>query len=223
MSEPTPMPDLHLLPGDAHPGLLDGWCGPVLYYLNFAWTQCAWGFVGAKPAHVRLDLHRPECIDRVIRVLAAGVRCERCRGSGCVAAFDGDALDCSHCEATGYSIAPADLAWTRDLPAWQAGPILAASVLRVVAGEGHIQRLIPPWVHVPKYDEWTREGKCYTAPGTGWWFHPRMERIAGGPETGEAGKAAADAAALAAGYALDNGDRCLIPLTNGAIARVETP
>ena len=99
---------LHVLPADAYPGMLDGWCGPVLGPSRIGgleFSAYVWP-CGKSRRSLHLDLHRPECIDRVIRVLRA----------------DGH-----------------DLSWASDLPAWQAGAILAASVLRVVAGERPIR------------------------------------------------------------------------------------
>lgn len=164
MIDPTPMPDPYLLPGDAHPRLLPGWVGPAVMpdgervVIQLATIDGRVWVVGSdrslhnrpyQPHSITLDLHRPECADRVIRVLAAGVECGCWQGWTRACGPDGEPSgepcpDCGTAWApgTGYSIAPADLDWTRDLPAWQAGPILAASVLRVVAGEGPVAGLL---------------------------------------------------------------------------------
>jgi len=242
---------LHLLPADAYPGLLDGWVGPVEVRIerkdvssSGAWFDAStekWGAIHAYTdthgyyaslsSAVRLDLHRPECIDRVVRVLAAGVRCPS--SSHPAPDYERGTAHCI-CKGTGYLIQPADLSWARDLPPWQAGPILAASVLRVVAGEAPVQQYrdraaVPPWRGGP-YAQFADSRGCDGFVSIG-----RLDRDvytrrwcgagAAGPRTADDAqdRASADAAVLRAGFALDNGDHILIPTVGGKVARVEAP
>lgn len=253
--------DLHLLPGDAYPGLLAGWCGPGVFRYDGDPQNRLHVGVWLDGINIRsmgrmvwsgVDLRRSECAHRVRDVLEAGVRCDcdvhRCTECGAVGTdtafefcaeetivpfpeWDHAANECGDCNGTGYLIQPADLGWTRTLPAWQAAAILAASVRRVVAGEGPVVGMLGEhdddeqgrFLSHPHSDDpgtWTHVGLA------GWEFvvdwHEKVPRKHG-PASGDEGRAMADAAALAAGYALDNGDHVLIPLTAGQVARVEAP
>lgn len=257
--------NLHLLPGDAYPGLLDGWTGPILGQPGV--IACFQGepigesegepglWMGDDWTDLRLDLHRPECIDRVIRVLRAGMRCSTCDGEPVAVRRDGYGdinsagpiafpAQCPDCKGTGYLVAPADLSWTRDLPAWQAGAILAASVLRLATGEGPVRSLLSRYrptqgvlarsviagrgggfgaiCRVLSADDYTRVNSKRINPTWGWLTAAPGGSPVHGPETDDSGRAHADNAALRAGYALDNGDHILVPLAGGKVARVES-
>lgn len=117
--------------------------------------------------------------------------------------------DCPDCDGTGKI--------RRTVPAAEASAkLLAASVAGVVAGRGVVQGVLSAW------DEgfgvrWNDRGSMIAfaddplddiapVPGArkGWMIRlpQSAEPLASGPETGPAGRAAADAAALALGWAL---------------------
>lgn len=246
---------LHLLPADTYPGLLDDWYGPVARFIGFDDEPPTWvtgvlverlepDIAGPRDlaymhdprlgldikATSYLNLRRPECAHRVRDVLAAGVPCDDGCDGGMViiGRFTPQAgpSECPACKGTGYRIAPADLGWTRGLPAWQAAAILAASVLRVVAGERVVGPISLPWKPIRKGHggralHWERPGLALVRRGWGVGLYGK--KIAGGPETGEDGQHSADVAVLAEGVALDNDDHILIPLADGRVARVEAP
>lgn len=119
-----------------------------------------------------------------------------------------------------------DLRWAEDEP-----EVLAWSVLNVAGGGATaIRGLLLPWTN-PRWsaDVWGRQYSNdrdapflvmvhdvdeYGDEWTGWVMQPRSGiwsrfDVPHGPETGVAGRAAADRAALAAGYALRNDDGTL--------------
>lgn len=112
-----------------------------------------------------------------------------------------------------------DLRWAED-----EAEVLAWSVLSVARGGGAIEDIIPIYVQPhPGTESFIRRdpdtaGPCCVYLGTptlngwGWWFkrgYYDLRTTASGPETGDLGRAAADRAALVAGYALRNEDGTL--------------
>ena len=185
---------------------------------------------GAAMKRLKLPLHRPEARAQLCRVLAAGERCPECKGArvDTTKPITSATTPCPICHGSGYLRKPAP-AWHL-LPATEGGtlpatlaehsPALLARHARIVAagGEG-IVGVLGEWVFNGggSVDTWCRfavvgedpspgniglvalDTLDYTRnPVRGWW------RYGGplGPETGAAGRACADAAALAAGYAL---------------------
>jgi hypothetical protein len=110
------------------------------------------------------------------------------------------------------------------LPEWQrAYPgVVACSVARARAGLYRVFTLRTPWVLLDN-GRWVRptdiaDGYIAVIPGKGW-----RALDTAGPETGAAGKLAADTAALARGCALDNGDHLLLPYGPGDVRRWSLP
>lgn len=164
--------------------------------------------------------------DRLRRVLAAG---ERCGCNGLEYRGHGEVRDCSHCNGTGYTRQPHDLGHFIDaeiagrIPPLVAAGLWWASVLRVEAGLGPVAGLLGEWQHNSRDTLWTDRRDSFIQPlryalafanARGW----TLLRWSG-PETGDAGKLAADTAALSAGFALLNGDHILLPLPD-RIARL---
>ena len=189
------------IPATLLPGLLDGWCGPVEEWkdegsMAVGWTTRPWGtFYTLDLAAVRLPLTRPEARNRLCVVLAA-------RGS------------------PAWHLLPVALGG--QLPAEYAhhsAALLACFATRVAAGMGGIVDVLPSWRWISKYGRHWRRGDTLDVRerdvlSEGWHagWRCRRERCAAGPETGEAGKFAADAAALAAGFALlDEGGVLRLP------------
>lgn len=164
---------------------------------------------------VHLDPRRCEVRAHLARLLAVGLRCP----SGCTGAAP-DA-GCPHgCAGTGYLRKPApcahlmpraELGTLPDDLARHAPFLLAHHARSVAAGGPGVTMIVSEWKHNPHDTLWTwrRNQVPLTRPGPqvsigtyGWSIGGPM----GGTETGDAGKAAADAASLAAGYALVDGD-----------------
>lgn len=207
MGEPTYRPltgDDLWVSGDALPGLLDGWCGPSEY---------------ERAAGLRLDCRRPEVRDHARRVLLAA----------------------------GHDIGPTIEAELRgDITPTEAAGLVWCSLLRVEAGLGVVRGPLPAWKHegestngpgTPTHPQWARRGTIVAE--VGWYYVGRHDYREGwalrenvlhgdhchahGPETGNAGKLAADTAALAAGYAIREPGALLLPLPDGVVGRPETP
>lgn len=110
-----------------------------------------------------------------------------------------------HILPSGETATPLPPEWAPHAPA-----LLACHVARVAAGLPGVRRALPPWeqdggasYRMATYTKWACE---VTADGwacSSGWSH--------GPETGPAGMAAADAAALAAGFALMNAGGPVLP------------
>lgn len=190
--------------------------------------------VSAAPASaLRLPLSYPEVQHRICVVLAAGERCDgECCGNGEIEGGRGEPprVDCPSCAGTGWLRKPAPawhllpVALGGTLPnenAWAVPALLDAHARRVLAGKGPMCAVVRPWgqpgSHAVYMDRPTVAGEGavqyapYSVPNRHW--HGWSSGFARGPETGEVGKAAADAAALAAGFALLDGD----------VLRVEVP
>ena len=197
------------IPATLLPGLLDGWCGPVDVHWRswgrdrWASSACFGGLVltdtsgvlcSSSLADIRLPLTRPEARNRLCVVLAA-------RGS------------------PAWHLLP--VAEGGSLPAEYAhhsAALLACFATRVAAGMGGIVDVLPSWRWISKYGRHWRRGDTLDVRerdvlSEGWraGWRCRRERCAAGPETGEAGKFAADAAALVAGYALLDDDVLRLP------------
>ena len=144
--------------------------------------------------NLRLPLTRPEARNRLCVVLAA-------RGSPAwhlLPVAEGGSLPAEYAH---YSAA-----------------LLACHATRVAAGMGGIVDVLPSWRWISKYGRHWRRGDTLDVRerdvlSEGWHagWRCRRERCAAGPETGEAGKFAADAAALVAGYALLDDDVLRLP------------
>lgn len=201
MTDYLPGHEAHYLPADAYPGLLDGWCGPLVDRAGGERIVCVDGTVWyvdcartMRRDEADLDCRRREVIHRVVDVLAAGEKCPECSGEGSseenaepACNRDGEErIPCETCSGTGYLYAPVDLAYTRDLPdAWKAGPILALSVQRVAAGQGALSDLLV-------WSGWHLWGDDIAAP-------------------------------LTQGIPIDFGTHILVPGTAAAVYRVERP
>ena len=222
------------IPATLLPGLLDGWCGPVEEWKDegsvaVGWTMRPWGTVYAPDlAAVRLPLARPECRHRLCVILAAGKLC------GCPRDAKWASPACPHCRGSEWVRKPAP-AWHLlpvaeggSLPAEYAhhsAALLACFATRVAAGMGGIVDVLPSWRWISKYGRHWRRGDTLDVRerdvlSEGWHagWRCRRERCAAGPETGEAGKFAADATALVAGFALlDDGDVLRLPPTTPTV------
>lgn len=187
---------------------------------------------GGAPVLV-LPLARPECRLRVAAVLAAGERCRSCGGAATVACGTGGSeVPCLRC-TDGYLRQPAPC-WHL-LPQSEVGPeglppelaphapeLVACHVALVLAGRPGIVGVLDKWgeerwvwfrngleghqrVWVYKTADDVEDG------GDGWALGRPSKATPKGPETGDAGRACADAAALAHGYALRNPDGLVCP------------
>lgn len=215
------------IPADLLPGLLDGWCGPVEVYeptwadreqpsewrVKFAPSQI--GLIGRMD--MRLDLTRPEAAWRLCVVLAAGARCRSCDGMGAVACGPGGSEVPCLCD-DGYLRKPAP-AWhllpvkyggqLPDSLAQHSAALLGCHARRVAAGKETLG-LLGNWRPADSMPErqfrprWTPDGNndnAYTICEPRGWRYGFCKEC-GGPETGDAGMALADEAALKAGWAL---------------------
>ena len=225
------------IPATLLPGLLDGWCGPVDVHWRswgrdrWASSACFGGLVltdtsgvlcSSSLADIRLPLARPECRHRLCVILAAGKLC------GCPRDAKWASPACPHCRGSEWVRKPAP-AWHLlpvaeggSLPAEYAhhsAALLACFATRVAAGMGGIVDVLPSWRWISKYGRHWRRGDTLDVRerdvlSEGWHagWRCRRERCAAGPETGEAGKFAADATALVAGFALlDEGGVLRLP------------
>jgi hypothetical protein len=191
---------------------------------------------------IDLDLHRPECRDRVIRVLAQGVRCKMCAGpdqpiSDHHLAWSPDGPECGVCGeihrlpdpcpvaedgecSEGFSIAPADMAWTRKLPVWQAAAVLGASVRRVATGQEPIKAILGGWKTAAKQTRGrSYHWGVYAVYPCALQFYPPIVRLS---ESGE-WQAKQDAGWLSQGSALLDDNILRIPLTDGTVVEVVSP
>lgn len=205
--------------GDLLPDLLTNWCGPIEWHdgdgfvpgaitekgIMFAeFTHPNGGHLyeevvedGGNEVETRLPLTRPECRSQLCRVLHA-------RGNPAWHLLP-------VCE--GGSLPDAFAQHSSALLAWHARDVAAGGRGVVgVLGEWCVDRNPDRVLHIryPLIDE---HGCAFArdvvrADGVAWTIKRRQyqDAIACGPETGEAGKSAADAAARAAGYALLDGD-----------------
>ena len=171
--------------------------------------------------NLRLPLTRPEARNRLCVILAAGKLC------GCPRDAKWASPACPHCRGSEWVRKPAP-AWHL-LPVAEGGSLLdehakhspvllACHATRVAAGMGGIVDVLPSWRWISKYGRhWLRgdtlDVRERDVLSEGWHagWRCRRERCAAGPETGEAGKFAADAAALVAGYALLDDDVLRLP------------
>jgi hypothetical protein len=163
--------------------------------------------------------------------LAAGEKCPRAADVP-EEHVSGSPTVCSWCAGTGYLRPPADVfRWLptgeggQTRPEWSPG-LLACSAWRVARGLGSIVGVAGEWtisddcsMRVSPDDEgWV---VCYVGPNgnrpasgnwtPGWTLYARGRVVACGPETGDLGRSLADRAALAAGYALADGDGLVLP------------
>lgn len=212
--------DYLTVPGDALPGLLDGWTGPVRVLRGDQWldatllTVCG---VGRGPAicwadgeagayclteNVRLDLRRSECRDRVARVLAAA-------GQPVWYLLDAERNGTLTPDHIGACLGWSVLSVAR-----------GGGVLRGVGGEWRgpvaqydsIRKLIVP-SRPNSFAFLTVSSEFPVQLGRRWALEIVVNReyVATGPELGPEGRACADRAALAAGYALRDGDALTMP------------
>lgn len=172
---------------------------------------------------LRLPTARPEVRSQIARVMAAGERCSTCVG-GEVDVGNDVPSKCGRCNGTGYTRKP-DPIWHL-LPATESPTglppelaasspgLIACSVARVAVGLGVVRGVLLPWherrtgayrstVDGPDPDSpW--EARVLRTPLQGGRAVSWQAVAGSGPEPGDAGKALADAAALAAGFALVN-------------------
>ena len=234
----TALQGLHV-PAEAVPDALDGWsgeceieCGVGVGWLPGAayrgriirslppWTS------GERP--VRLPLTRPEVRQRIATVMGVGVRCPGCHGDG----TDGRAAiaACLACHGTGYLRPPAparhllpasELGDLPDALAGESAGLLACHLAIVLNGGAGLRGVQSAWFPDSHLDDvWWRgrvgQGEpCNMLVGVDGWevIRPGTNPIviASGPETGPEGMAAADRAALLAGFALQSADGMLLP------------
>ena len=204
------------------------WRGPLYHPVlvteirTFAGERTAYVLDGEKPQRVQwseldLDLTQEIGQQRLCVVVSSGKRCTTCGGTGTI--------------GTGWLRKPA--------PAWHLLPkalggtlpdeyaahtpaLLSCHAARVAAGQPGLVVLFPYRVLPEGITRYRDDGgpllsvcKEGTAEvGRGWWFklaYADYGATAAGPENGEAGKLLADAAALAAGYALIDGETLRLP------------
>lgn len=191
-------------------------------------------FYGDGPEDVALNLRHREAIHRVVDVLGEGEECIICCGSGWVEPPPSPTTcgcdECGgaqHVRGTGYTRQPVNVEHFRPspnngLPDWQCAGLIACSVARIAAGLGPVHGVMQPWRRW--LDRSMREcwrgrvlhldqASCNVNDTFGW----RVNQGKWQPETGEEGKAKADAAALDAGYALLDGDVLRLPFPHGAV------
>jgi len=234
--------ELLRVPGDLLPGLLDDWYGVaerVVDGFTVRWSPL--GVMAPEHARYRLPLSRWEARAHLVRYLAARVPCPNCGGRGRYADEDGcdlpeSALECATCH---YNIPPHDLTALLDWPhngikPHESAAMLGASARLVAEGLAPVRAALGPWQK--PCAEWFREApdgtrslwvgeKVRVGRRDGWscnWYE--VGEYAAGDETGEAGKARADAAALAHRFALldTDPDRITVPTPDGPVT-VEAP
>ena len=224
----------YITPAGAMGSLLADWSGEADIYVgpDTGWMPAAilrghfvfalHEAIAAGRHLVRLDCARPEVQDRVVRWSEEGEQCPRCGGTTKVESIYG----CPDCSESGWLRPPRPC---RHLLAPALSPhhaVLLAQHARIVAAGGvGIVGVLLPWDD----DGDERWGVQHLGPedrrvsafiGAPSWaiHHPTQGRLAHGPETGDAAKAAADAAALRLGFALLDADGIRLPLVPG-----ETP
>ena len=220
---------LFTLSASAYPGLLDGWCGPVEWAPSGStvWRRGVYGPIDKS--------------EGVLGVSASG--CEvnirlDLRRPECAHRVRDFLLRELHC-----------LDWTRRLSADQAAVIIAASALRVAAGEEPIHVLLSPWERSPweRGPVSRRPSRCrrlntaccddeddlpavlFAIKGSaklssfdryGGFCSGVIEKSVTAAE-GDEERSADFLLALPSGFALDNGDHLLVPLAGGKVGRVE--
>jgi hypothetical protein len=171
---------------------------------------------------VRLSLTLPEARAQFVSAAARGLRCVECsatagRDSACKGSgYLRRPTDLRHLLADGLGTLPADLA--RFAP-----ELLACSAERMARGLGPVAGVLRPWETCGLYDVRRGPWKFACIIGNrsnsdGWNLYvPPVRDFYGatphlsGPEIGPEGRAAADRAALAAGFALVNADGIVCP------------
>lgn len=177
---------------------------------------------------LRLPLSRPECRAQLLRILATGLRCAACEGRVAKLAAGEwvrvpTVAPCANCNGTGWLRKPASayhLAPPEEggaLPAEHAAhapALLAAHAMSVARGGPGIVGVLGRW---QGHERLTRRALCGDDADVfvcdrGWEVRDGNDHLlAHGPETGPAGRALADAAARAHGYALLDGDTLTLP------------
>lgn len=217
---------------------------PSRTYPEGQWVTSAYGAGGmangTDPTRILLPLTRPECRAQLARVLATGLRCP------CVAVRDDLArrglpvadVACVQCGETGWTRPPRPCFHL--LPRVEGGslpdeyvqhaPVLLVAHARdVAAGGPGIVGVLKTWAPVPGYPDsgarWLMSGEPLEAregrygsvtEEQGWSLVNACSVRAYGPETCDAGMAAADRAALAHHYALIDGASVRVPGAEGA-------
>lgn len=144
------------------------------------------------------------------RVMTVGLRCD----NACTNGHAEPGVECGRCGRTGYLRPPAPVrhllpaAEMGDLPpvfAASSAALLSCSAWRMSVGLGVVRGILPPWEDVGG-------GACYRSASdyewatradvTGWAYAASFDHHVTGREEGAAGRALADAAALADGLAL---------------------
>ena len=178
--------------------------------------------------------------------LAAGLGC--CDGWVQIRSGSGahaDPQPCDACNGSGYLRKPADIGpiieaeLRGDITPTEAAGLVWCSLLRVAAGVKPARAIVseymtPKWAdrvmfarHIPRDSLCADGGRLVCiVEHDGWYLQPPHDpysrrNVPHGPETGDAGKSAADTAALAAGYALREPGALLLPLPDGVIGRME--
>lgn len=192
------------LPGDVLGGaLLRGWIGPhdsqVHTGLRHEW-RAWWATGGLCTEATRLDCTRPEVRDRIVRVLAA----------------QGHDLLWLHAAELRGEITPDEAAGILWCSVLRVGAGLEAAVnvldsrCNYGGGRQYVIRCLRDKTVMFKVTESGLEGWFVQDPFT-------HRTLAAGGEHGEAGVAAADAAALSAGYALREPGALLLPYPDGPV------
>lgn len=183
------------------------------------WCECV------ETEHIRLDPHRPEVIAHLARWLAEGERCPNCI-EGRIGGLAPCSRPCATCSGSGHLRKPARVAHL--LPKYlggtldteRAGDALAWSVRSVRAGGEVLRDIAGRWSPYGNRGE-GRVGitskNLIARVGGGLFYGWEVLCFSNphGPETGADGRACADAAALRAGFALDNGDAVIWPPIQG--------
>ena len=134
-----------MIPWDLLPDALDGWVGPVRWKAvdgHFAWDDAVLHvWLPEKREGMMLDLTRPEAAQRACVVLAAGMKCPTCGGSGVVTPLGGTLYGpgLGHgqegCLWCGGSSGNRGTGWRRKpVPAWHLLPKTLGGTLLTVHG-----------------------------------------------------------------------------------------
>jgi len=196
-----------------------------------------------------IDCMRPEAQDHIVRVLHAGEACTCPERRKAYTVEDwskhGASPICTHCNGTGYTRPRHDLGHVTQaeragkITSTVAAAILWVSCQRVEAGLGPVLDALRPWKEFSP-GHWQRLGRDLASKAGvsdrsspafrthGWYCLNRWRsretvssRNPQGHEFGSKGKACADRAALAAGYALLDGGSILLPHPDGTPRRLD--
>jgi hypothetical protein len=173
-------------------------------------------YMPTRPSELVLDSARPEVRTRLAMLMARGLKCRKCEGSGTrPVGAGGSEVACMRCD-DGWLRKPAPIfpllhiheGGRVENEAW-ATALVACSMRRVSAGLPPVAGTLRPWERWTD-DLWRRVVDIGNGAGAilnvrGWCIAD-----AHGPETGNLGRQLADRAALDAGFALAQPDGGLL-------------